>query len=112
MKLIFQPSITQCILNYFKNLDIDPPKIKKRFQKSTNRYKSSEWKPEQGHTDILEHLDDGWVHEIIAWAVVKEGLDDGLEEEVSHDVAIVELVLQTDDPPHEAQGTWGQTEGS
>ena len=55
MKLIFQPSITQCILNYFKNLDIDPPKIKKRFQKSTNRYKSSDWKPEQGHTDILEH---------------------------------------------------------
>ena len=33
MKLIFQPSITQCILNYFKNLDIDPPKIKKDFKK-------------------------------------------------------------------------------
>lgn len=60
------------------------------------------------HTDILKHLNDGRVHEIVARAVVEEGLNNGLKEKVSHDVAIVEFILQTNDPPHEAQGTWAQ----
>lgn len=57
------------------------------------------------HTDILKHLNDGWVHEIVAWAVVEESLNDRLEEEIPHYVAIVELILQTNDSPHEAQST-------
>ncbi len=60
------------------------------------------------HTDILKHLNDGRVHEIVAWPVVEEGLNNRLKEKVSHDVAIVEFILQTNDPPHEAQGTWAQ----
>lgn len=57
------------------------------------------------HTDILKHLNDGWVHEIVAWAVVEESLNDRLKEEIPHYVAIVEFILQTNDSPHEAQST-------
>lgn len=54
------------------------------------------------HTDIFKHLNDGWVHEIVTRAIVEEGLNDGLKEKISHNVAIVEFILQTNDPPHEA----------
>ena len=56
------------------------------------------------HTDILKHLDDSRVHEVVARAVAEEGLDHRLKKEVPHDVAVVELILQADDPSHEPQG--------
>lgn len=60
------------------------------------------------HTDILKHLNDCGVHEIVARPIVQEGLNDRLKEKISHYVAIVEFILQTNDPPHKAQGTWEQ----
>ena len=81
----------------------------KLWAEKKNSVKSEMKQPGWGnthHTDILEHLNDGWVHEIVAGPIVEEGLDDGLKEKVPHDVAIVEFILQTNDPPHEAQGTW------
>ena len=66
----------------------------------------NEWQGEGDthHTDILKHLDDGRVHEVVARAVAEERLDHRLKQEVPHDVAVVELVLQADDPTHEPQG--------
>lgn len=58
------------------------------------------------HFDELEELDDGRVEEVVSSAVVQQGVDDGLEEVPFDDVAVVILVLQTDDPAHEAQSTW------
>ena len=54
------------------------------------------------HTNIFKHLNDGRIHEIVARAIFEEGLDDGLKEEISNDVTIVEFIFQTNNPPHEA----------
>lgn len=57
------------------------------------------------HSYIFKHLNDGRVHEIVSRAVVKESLNYRFEEKVSHDVAIVEFIFQTDYSPHKAQST-------
>lgn len=54
------------------------------------------------YADIFKHLNDGRVHQIVAGAVFEESFDDRLKEKVSHDVSIVEFILQTNDPSHEA----------
>lgn len=57
------------------------------------------------HSDIFKHLNDGRVHEIVSRAIVKESLNYRFKEKVSHDVAIVEFIFQTDYSPHKAQST-------
>lgn len=57
------------------------------------------------HFDELEELDDGRVQQVVSGAVVQQGVDDRLKQVSFHDVAVVILVLQSNDPPHEAQGT-------
>lgn len=58
------------------------------------------------HFDELEELDDGRVEEVVSSAVVQQGIDDRLKQVPFDDVAVVVLVLQADDPAHEAQSTW------
>ncbi len=61
---------------------------------------------ETHHSDELEELDDGRVQQVVSGAVVQQRVDDRLEQVSFHDVAVVILVLQADDSPHEAQRTW------
>lgn len=57
------------------------------------------------HFDELKELDDGWIEEVVSGAVVQQGVDDRLKQVPFDDVAVVILVLQTDDPTHKTQGT-------
>ena len=53
------------------------------------------------HSDELEHLEDGGVEEVVSVIVGDEGINHWNEEVSLDDVAIVELVLEVDDLPHE-----------
>merc|ERR1719278_2070235 len=55
--------------------------------------------------DELEHLENGGVEKVVAVVVGDECVDHRGEEVALDDVSVVELVLQGDDLPHEAQGT-------
>ena len=55
--------------------------------------------------DELEHLENGGVEKIVAVVVGDECVDNRGEEVALDDVSVVELVLEGDDLPHEAQGT-------
>ena len=57
------------------------------------------------HFNELKELDDGWVEEVVSGAVVQQGVNDGLKQVPFDDVAVVVLILQTDDPAHETQGS-------
>ena len=53
------------------------------------------------HSDELEHLEDGGVEEVVSVVIGDESVNDGNEEVSLDDVAIVELVLEVNDLPHE-----------
>lgn len=61
------------------------------------------------HFDELKELYDGRVEEVVSGAVVQQGINDGLKQVPFDDVAVVVLVLQTNDPAHETQGTLGKS---
>ena len=58
--------------------------------------------------DEFEHFKDSRVEKIVTAIVVDQGVDDGGEEVALDDVAVVELVLQRDDLPHEPKGVWNK----
>lgn len=65
------------------------------------------------HFNELKELYDGRVEEVVSSAVVQERVDDRLKQVSFDDVAVVVLVLQTNDSAHETQSTWDkQTTGS
>ena len=47
------------------------------------------------HSEVFKEFDDGRVEEVVAPTVGNKGLNDGGEEVVSHDVAIVKLIFET-----------------
>ena len=55
--------------------------------------------------DELEHLENGGVEKVVAVVVGDECVDYRGEEIALDDVSVVELVLEGDDLPHEAQST-------
>lgn len=57
------------------------------------------------HFNELKELDDGWVEEVVTGAIVQQGINDGLKQVPFDDVAVIVLILQANDPPHETQGT-------
>lgn len=57
------------------------------------------------HFNELKELNDGWVEEVVSGAIVQQGVNDRLKQVPFDDVAVVILILQTDDPAHETQGT-------
>lgn len=57
------------------------------------------------HFYELKELYDGWIEEVVSCAVVQQGINDRLKQVPFDDVAIVILVLQTNNPTHETQGT-------
>lgn len=57
------------------------------------------------HFYELKQLYDGWIEEVVSGAVVQQGINDRLKQVPFDDVAIVILVLQTNNPTHETQGT-------
>lgn len=58
------------------------------------------------HSDILKHLYNGWVDEVVSGSIVEESFDHWLKKEVPHYVSVIKLVLQPNDFPHETQSTW------
>ena len=60
--------------------------------------------------DELEHFEDGRVQEIVSAVVRDEGVDDRREEVSLDDVAVVELVLQSNDLAHEAESICNKIE--
>lgn len=57
------------------------------------------------HFNELKEFYDGRVKEVVSGAVVQQGINDRLKQVSLDDVAVVVLILQTNDPPHETQGT-------
>lgn len=57
------------------------------------------------HFNELKELYDGWVEEVVSSAVVQQGINDRLKQVAFDDVAVVVLILQTNDSAHETQGT-------
>lgn len=57
------------------------------------------------HFNELKELNDGWVEEVVSGAIVQQGINDRLKQVPFDDVAVVILILQTNDPAHETQGT-------
>lgn len=57
------------------------------------------------HFNELKELYDGWIEEVVSGAIVQQGINDRLKQVPFDDVAVVILVLQTNDPSHETQGT-------
>lgn len=57
------------------------------------------------HFDEFEEFNDGWVEEVVSSAVVQQGINDWFEQVPFDDVAVVVLVLQSNDPAHETQRT-------
>lgn len=57
------------------------------------------------HFNELKELYDGRVEEVVSGAVVQQGINDRLKQVPFDDVAVVVLILQTNDSAHETQGT-------
>ncbi len=56
--------------------------------------------------DKLKHFQDGWIDKVVAALVADKSINDGGKQVALDDVAVVELIFQSHDLPHEPQRIW------